>query len=69
MFDATTLETIKTIEVGDTPEGIAADPAGRFVYVACWFANTLERIDATTLEVTASGSTGDGPRAFGAFLR
>ena len=70
VFDTDTLAVVKTIEVGDTPEGIEADPDGRYVYVACWFDNTLEQIDTETLEVTAKVKTGgDGPRAFGQFLR
>jgi YVTN family beta-propeller protein len=39
------------------------------VFVACWDANTLERIDTETLEVTARVQVGEGPRAFGLFLR
>ena len=55
--------------VGAYPEGIVADPSGRFVYVACWEDNTLERIDTESLEVTARVTVPDGPRAFGDFLR
>jgi YVTN family beta-propeller protein len=69
VFDLATLAVIKTIEVGEYPEGIEADPTGEAVYVACWEANTLERIDTATLEVTARIPVGDGPRAFGLFLR
>jgi len=68
VFDATTLAVEKTIEVGDTPEGIAADASGRYIYVACWFANTLDRIDVATLTVTGQATVGDAPRAFGNFL-
>ena len=60
---------VKTIEVGGYPEGIEADPTGATVYVACWEANTLERIDTATLAVTGRIPVGDGPRAFGRFLR
>ena len=69
VFDIATLAVVKTIPVGDYPEGIAADPGGQAVFVACWEANTLERIDTETLEVTARVAVGDGPRAFGLFLR
>ncbi len=69
VFDVATLKIVKTIEVGGYPEGIEADRAGRTVYVACWDANTLERIDTTTLEVTGRATVGSGPRAFGQFLR
>jgi YVTN family beta-propeller protein len=69
VFDVTTLRIVKTIEVGGYPEGIEADPTGRAVYVACWDADTLERIDTATLEVTGRATVGSGPRAFGRFLR
>ena len=55
--------------MGDHPEGIAVDPAGANLYVACWFDNVLTRIDAAKLEVTGEAAVGDGPRAFGTFLR
>src|SRR5690606_36406405 len=68
VFDTETLAVVKTIDVGEYPEGIEADPSGQAVYVACWDANTLERIDTATLEVTDRIAVGDGPRAFGRFL-
>jgi YVTN family beta-propeller protein len=55
--------------VGDYPEGIAATADGSAIYVACWADNTLVRIDAATLAVTGKADVGDGPRAFGKFLR
>ena len=61
-------QTEKAISVGEHPEGIMASASGRFVYVACWMENTLERIDTTTLKVTDKVEVGDGPRAFGDFL-
>lgn len=60
---------VKTIAVDDYPEGIASDRARGQIYVACWEADTLQRIDAETLAVTGSADVGAGPRAFGAFLR
>jgi len=69
VVDLGTRVVIKTIRVGTYPEGIAADAAGWFVYVACWSENTLERIDVGTLGVTGKTTVGDGPRAFGSFLR
>jgi len=69
VIDLKDLKVIKKISVGAYPEGIVADKAGRFVYVACWEENTLERIDARTLAVTGSVTVPDGPRSFGAFLR
>ncbi len=67
VFDLATNLKVATIPVGDHPEGIAYDGYGA-VYVACWFDNTLVRIDAATLKVTGKVEVGDGPRAFGTFL-
>jgi YVTN family beta-propeller protein len=59
---------IKAIDVGDHPEGIGADAAGRFVYVACWGDNVVKKIDAASLAVVGSVAVPDGPRAFGLFI-
>jgi YVTN family beta-propeller protein len=69
VVDTADWRVVATIPVGEHPEGIEADAAGRYVYVACWFENTLERIDTARLAVTDKVAVGDGPRAFGAFLR
>jgi len=42
---------------------------GARVHVANWFSNTPSVIDAAAPTVTAEIAVGDGPRAFGAFLR
>lgn len=69
IFDLVTLLPVKTIEACDHPEGIEADALQANVYAACWGDNLLLRIDATKLEITGKAEVGDGPRAFGAFLR
>ena len=69
VFDLPTLKPVTRIDVGDYPEGIEASRDGKTVYVANWESNTLIAIDAATLKVTATHRTGDGPRAFGSFLR
>jgi YVTN family beta-propeller protein len=69
VFDLASLRPIKRINVGDYPEGIAATADGKRVIVACWESNTLGIIDAAELKVIGEIRTGDGPRAFGAFLR
>jgi len=68
-FDVETFKVAATIEVGGYPEGIEASADGRFVYVACWEANTLEKIDVSSLTVVEKTTVGEGPRAFGQFLR
>lgn len=67
VFDAATLKALKTIEACDHPEGIEAKDGA--VYVACWGDNLLLKIDASRLETTGKAEVGDGPRAFGLFLR
>lgn len=69
VFDTATLQPVKTIEACDHPEGIEAEAGGANVYVACWGDNLLLKIDASSLEITGKADTGDGPRAFGRFLR
>ena len=69
VFDLATLAPIKAIVACDHPEGIEATGSEDAVYAACWGDNLLLRIDPTTLTVTAKAATGDGPRAFGKFLR
>lgn len=67
-FDLATLKPIADVDVGDHPEGIAADPDGR-LYVANWGDNTLSVLDSKSLKVLTTIPTGNGPRSFGAFLR
>ena len=51
------------------PKGSRPTRSGANVYVACWFDNVLQRIDAVNLTMTGEAAVGDGPRAFGLFLR
>ncbi|WP_431310998.1 beta-propeller fold lactonase family protein [Methylobacterium nigriterrae] len=69
VFDLATLKPERAIDVGDHPEGVAASRDGSRVYVANWGDNTVSVIDADTLGVTNDIPVGDGPRAFGDFLR
>ena len=69
VFDADTYKAASEIEVAEYPEGIAASADGRSVYVANWFDNTLMKIDAASNRVVGKVETGNGPRAFGAFIR
>ncbi len=63
------LQPLKRLSVGDYPEGIATTDDGKRVIVANWESNTLSIIDAVELKVIGQVKIGDGPRAFGAFLR
>jgi len=69
VFDLATLKPLKRITVGDYPEGIAATADGLRIIVANWESNSISVIDAVELKVTGETKVGDGPRAFGAFLR
>ena len=69
VFDAKTMQPEKAIDVCDHPEGIEADSEEAFVYVACWGDNILLKINAETLQIVGKAKVGDGPRAFGKFLR
>jgi YVTN family beta-propeller protein len=69
VFDLGSLAAVKRITVGDYPEGIAATADAKRIIVANWESNTLSIIDAEKLVVVDEIKVGDGPRAFGAFLR
>ncbi|MBO0732947.1 MAG: beta-propeller fold lactonase family protein [Methylocapsa sp.] len=69
VFDLATLKPVKRISVGEYPEGIEASADGTKVYAVNWFSNDVWAIDSGTLNVTAKMPVGDGPRAFGIFLR
>jgi YVTN family beta-propeller protein len=57
-------EAFITDQTGDE---VSAD--GNNVYIVNWFSNVVWAINTETLAVTAKMPVGDGPRAFGTFLR
>ena len=61
--------SIGRVTVGDYPEGIMATADGQRIIVANWESNTLSIIDAVEVKVVGEVKVGDGPRAFGVFLR
>lgn len=69
VFDLASLKPLKKINVGDYPEGIEFSPDGKTLYVVNWFSNEVWAINSTTFKVTAKMTVGDGPRAFGTFIR
>jgi YVTN family beta-propeller protein len=68
-FETASHKPVKTIEACDHPEGIEADSATGTIYIACWGDNVLLRLDPLTFAITGKAAVGDGPRAFGKFLR
>lgn len=67
VFDDKTLAVIATVPCGDYPEGIAALPDGSGVIFANWDSDSVQVLNAGTLEITAEIPMPAGPRAFGAF--
>jgi YVTN family beta-propeller protein len=57
-------EAFITDQTGDE---VSADSNN--VYIVNWFSNEVWAINTETLAVTAKMPVGDGPRAFGTFLR
>jgi YVTN family beta-propeller protein len=69
VFDTATLAPLATIKVGEYPESVGVSRDGGTIYVTNWFSNDLWSIDAESYKITGKAATGDGPRAFGAFVR
>jgi YVTN family beta-propeller protein len=69
VVDVATYKPAGETDVAEYPEGIAASADGKSIYVANWFDNTLMKIDAASNRVVGKVETGNGPRAFGAFIR
>jgi len=69
VFDGKSLAPVSTIKAGDYPEGLCASRDGAVIYLTNWFSNELWAIDAETYKVLGKAETGDGPRAFGDFVR
>lgn len=69
VFRLDTLQPVKRISVGDYPDGIEASADGRHVYAVNWESSTVSVIDSERLAVEREIGVGDGPRAFGTFLR
>ena len=55
--------------LGEYPESVGVSRDGGTIYVTNWFSNDLWSIDAESYRITGRAATGDGPRAFGAFVR
>ena len=62
------MKTVKTINVGEYPEGIDLHPNNTHLYVANWFDNIVSVIDISSLQIIAEISVGEGCRAYGEFI-
>ncbi|HEV7450083.1 MAG TPA: YncE family protein [Pseudonocardiaceae bacterium] len=51
-----------TVTIGGDPQGVAADPDGKHVYVASYADNAVHVIDTATKKVSGSIAVGAGPR-------
>jgi YVTN family beta-propeller protein len=60
-LDPTTLAVDGSIDVGDAPFGLAANPANRLLYVANYGSGSVSIINMDTLAVIATHLTGGGP--------
>jgi YVTN family beta-propeller protein len=69
VFNALDFNPLGVIKVGEYPEGLSASRDEQFVYVTNWFSNELWSLNTSTLAVVGKGTTSDGPRAFGSFVR
>ncbi|MBI3873844.1 MAG: hypothetical protein HY307_02360 [Arcobacter sp.] len=61
MIDTSTNTVLTTIPVGDTPQGVAVNPAGTLIYVANSGSNSVSVINAATNTVTSIISVGLTP--------
>ncbi len=55
---------LRTVEVGEEPEGVLANPNGRIVYVTSEVANIVHVVDTQSSEITANVVVGNRPRRF-----
>ncbi len=62
--DDTTIPGMKTVEVGEEPEGILLSPDGKTVYVTSEVANTVHVVDTASGEMQANIVVGNRPRRF-----
>jgi YVTN family beta-propeller protein len=61
---ATSIPGLKTVEVGEEPEGILLSPDGKTAYVTSEVANTVHVVDTASGEMKANIVVGNRPRRF-----
>jgi YVTN family beta-propeller protein len=55
-------QLLATIGVGGYPGGLCSLPSGAYVYVACYYSNSIYAIETAALSVAGIIPVGDGPR-------
>jgi YVTN family beta-propeller protein len=68
VIDLNTGKTVKTVTVGEFPEGIEYDKATHQIVVANWGSDTVSLIDAQTNTVTHTIASPKLCRSFGQFI-
>ena len=64
VVDSTTMEVVKTINVGQRPRGITISHDGKFIYLCASDDDTIEIIDTATHEIVGSLPSGPDPELF-----
>lgn len=69
VINTATHAVLATVRVGILPEGVAVSPSGTEVYVANAASNSVSVVSTVTNAVTNTIAVGNGPYAFGNFLK
>ena len=64
VVDSTTMEVVKTINVGQRPRGITISHDGKLIYLCASDDDTIEIIDTATLEIVGTLPSGPDPELF-----
>ena len=64
VVDSTTMEVVKTINVGQRPRGITISHDGKLIYLCASDDDTIEIIDTATHEIVGSLPSGPDPELF-----
>ena len=64
VVDSTTMEVVKTVQVGQRPRGITISHDGKFIYLCASDDDTIEVIDTATLEIVGTLPSGPDPELF-----
>jgi len=64
VVDSTTMEVVKTVNVGQRPRGITISHDGKHIYLCASDDDTIEVIDTATLEIVDTLPSGPDPELF-----